>query len=470
MNLFAKIFIGFWVSTAAIIASWLLASQYFDPYTETVAARAENPPLPGEPRMRHLLGPPTGIAPAPPPRNMFRIYYGLQNVSAAELPVWIRRMENNEDIRIFLIDADGKEIFGRELVPGTGTVLKKLTGFRRRATHREDRTLLFGQELYRPEWGALNLVIASRLPASPIVKLLTEHLWLRLLLALLISGGISYAVSRYLTRPLKSLQQTSRELAGGNLAARIKVSARGGDETDELARDFNTMAEQLQEKVQAQRRLLNDVSHELRSPLARLRVALALAEREPQGSAEQLQRIETETGRLDELIGQLLSVPDNHTEMEDSIDVVGLLRELCADASYEVQTERKLVKFESMLDEAVVRSHGDLLKKALENIIRNAMHYTAPDTTVSVELKAGIRGLEIQVQDAGPGIPESDLERIFEPFYRLDEARQRETGGIGLGLSIARRAIEQHRGSISAQNREDGLQVTVFLPADSGSA
>ena len=182
--------------------------------------------------------------------------------------------------------------------------------------------------------------------------------------------GISYAVSRYLTRPLKNLQQTSRELAGGNLAARIKVSARGGDETDELARDFNTMAEQLQEKVQAQKRLLNDVSHELRSPLARLRVALALAEREPQGNAEQLQRIETETGRLDELIGQLLSVPDNHTEMEDSIDVVGLLHELCADAGYEAQTECKLVEFESMLDEAVVCSHGDLLKRALENIIR----------------------------------------------------------------------------------------------------
>ena len=409
--------------------------------------------------------PPPGQLMAAQPRNMFRIYYGLQNVSAENLRGWIREQEKKEDIDIRLLNERGEEIFERELLPGTDKILQRLSGFRRRAALREEKLMLFGQQLYRPEWGSLNLIIGARPPASPIVKLLTEHLWLRLLLALLISGAISYAVSRYLTKPLKSLQLASRELADGNLATRLQVSDRGGDETDELARDFNSMAEQLQEKIQAQKRLLNDVSHELRSPLARLRVALALAEREPQRVAEQLQRIEMETERLDELIGQLLSVPDTQIDMEDSLDLVGLLQQLCADADYEAQNADRRIEFASHLDEVIVRTHGDLLKKALENIIRNAMHYTPTGTAVGVSLGANNGSWLITVDDTGPGIPDADLERIFQPFYRIDEARQRETGGYGLGLSIARRAVEQHGGSIVAENREQGLRVTIRLPA-----
>jgi len=462
VNLFAKIFLGFWLSTAAIIGSWLLASQYFNPYSES----ADTPPLspaqrPGGPGPRELRGMP----PEAPPRNIFRIYYGLHNVSAADLPAWIARQERQEDIEIFLVDSEGREIFGRALPPGSERLLRKLSGFRRRAAHREANLTLFGQEVYRPEWGALKLVIATHPPASPIIKMITERLWLRLLLALLISGAISYAVSRYLTRPLKQLQHASRALADGNLATRLTVAERGGDETDELARDFNTMAQQLEEKIQAQKRLLNDVSHELRSPLARLRVALALAERDPENSAEQLRRMELETQRLDELIGQLLSVPDRPTDMEDSLDVVGLLEQLCADAGFEWQDEDKHIAFDTRLEEAVVRTHGDLLKRALENVIRNAMQYTHAGTTVLVQLATEPAGYAVTVEDEGPGVPERDLKRVFEPFYRIDEARRRETGGFGLGLSIAQRAIQQHRGTILAQNTGRGLRIRISLPS-----
>jgi len=463
MNLFAKIFIGFWLSTAAIIGSWLLASQYIDPFDGELA---EPPLATPEPRGRPMgpRRPPGSPEMGSAPRNMFRIYYGLQNIAAADLPAWIEKQEQRDDIQILLVNEKGKEIFGRALPAGTKPILDRLAGFRRRAAHREGSTVLFGQELYRPEWGTLRLVIATKAPASPIVKFLTEHLWLRLLLALLISGIISYTVSRYLTRPLKNLQQASRDLAKGNLEARIEVPKRGGDETDELARDFNTMAAQLQEKIQAQKRLLSDVSHELRSPLARMRVALALAEKDPARSAAQLRRLELETERLDVLIGQLLSAPDNHSTMEDSIDLVSLLQQVCDDANFEAQTTHKRVNYSTDLEEVVIPSHGDLMEKAFQNVIRNAVHYTKDNGVVTVRLDKTDAGLSVTVDDQGPGVPAAELEKIFEPFYRIDEARQRDTGGFGLGLSIARRAIERHGGQLNAENLNEGLRVSMEIP------
>ena len=483
MNLFAKIFLGFWLSTVAIAASWLLAGQAFTPLEEDIGSGpgAERlfpeamgrPPRPGG-DARGAPGPSLGEL-GRGPRNLYRIYYGLQNVGRDELQGWILRRENEENIDIRLIDADGKEIFGRKLVAGSDKVIERLAGFRRRVLHREEDVLFFGQEFYRPEWGPLQLIIAAHPPSSAVVAFLTRHLWLRLLLAVIISGTIAYAVSRYLTRPLKNLQQASRELAEGNLAARISVPSTGGDETSELARDFNSMAAQLQEKIQAQKRLLRDVSHELRSPLARMRVALALAERDPSRSAEQLRRIEIESERLDVLIQQLLSAPETRADMEDSLDLVALLKQVCEDAEFEARAEGKGLQLDCPVTEAVVKSHGDLLKKALENVIRNAVHYTRKDTDVSVALSEHPNGWRISVEDHGPGVPDEQLEKIFDPFYRIDEARQRETGGFGLGLSIARRAIEQHGGTISAQTRYAasaqtagnllGLRVSISLPS-----
>lgn len=464
MNLFAKIFIGFWLSTAAIIASWLLAGQYFTPFEDELPGAQ---PLPSESFLHRgsepRPGPPREMGPGS--RSIYRIFYGLQTVPLEELKNWIRHREQEDSVDVRLVDSEGREIFGRELLPGSDRVIERLEGFRRRVLLREGDRVLFGQEVFRPEWGTLKLIIARRPPTSAVVRFLTDHLWLRLLLALAISGAISYAVSRYLTGPLKNLQRASRELAGGNLAARIAVSSRGGDETDALARDFNSMAEQLQEKVNAQKRLLSDVSHELRSPLARMRVALALAEKEPARSGEQLARIERETELLDDLIGQLLDAPDSSAAMQDSIDVVALLAQVCEDASFEARADGKDLAFTSGLDEAILRSHGDLLKRALENVIRNAVRHTPRESCVAVCLDRHGDSLEVTVDDRGPGVPEAELEKIFDPFYRVDEARQRETGGFGLGLSIARRAIEQHGGSIVAANRPAGFRVTIELPS-----
>ncbi len=510
MNLFAKIFLGFWLSMIAIIVSWLLAGRYFVLYDggfpDFPNASIQAAPVGGQPPPGANLGRPEtrrpgaereGVARPPPggpllpgpgfrdlgpaSHSIYRIFYGLQTVAKDELEAWIRERENEDGIDIRLVDSEGREIFDRKLIPGSDAVISRLAGFRRRVLHRAGDRMMFGQEMFRPEWGPLKLIIVPRPPASPMIAFLTQHLWLRLLIAVLISGAISYLVSRYLTRPLKHLQLASRDLAGGNLAARIDVPERGGDETDALARDFNSMAAQLQDKITAQKRLLSDVSHELRSPLARMRVALALAEKDPQRGAEQLARIERETALLDELIGQLLATPDNAASMEDSLDLVSLLQAVCEDAAFEAKAESKSVSFETELEEALQRSHGEQLKRAFENVIRNAIRYTPADTGVDVRLNRRQTDdhenhYTITVEDQGPGAPPEELERIFEPFYRVDEARQRETGGFGLGLSIARRAIEQHQGSIRAENRQGtessgtgngitGLRVIITLPA-----
>lgn len=455
INLYGKIFIGFWLSMIAIIGSWFLANRYVEDY----------PGVPTQERLAshkpELHRPPPG---SPPPRQMFRIYYGMQNLESDELPDWIARQEKLHDIRILLLDDERQEIFQRERVPGVDEVIERLGRFRRRASLHTDQLSLFAQRLHRPEWGQLTMVVASYPPTSPFIKLLTEHLWLRLLLAVIISGLISYLVSRYLTRPLKELQLAARELAEGNLDTRIKVGDSGGDETAELARAFNAMASELQQRIQTQKRLLHDVSHELRSPLARMRVALALAERDPSSTVLQLERMERESERLDELIGQLLAVPDERVPLEDSLDLVALLQEVIEDARFESQHGGTAIVLNTDLKEALVSSHGDLLKKAIENVLRNALHYTPDGSSVNVGLCTTAESWLLTIEDQGPGIPEDELERIFEAFYRVDTARQRDTGGYGLGLAIARRSIEQHNGVMRAENTGSGLSISMELP------
>jgi signal transduction histidine kinase len=258
----------------------------------------------------------------------------------------------------------------------------------------------------------------------------------------------------------------------GELSARAAVGMeRRRDEIGDLVRDFNFMADRMEGLVTSQRQLISDVSHELRSPLARLNVALGLARKRP-GSDPALERMEREAERLNEMIGRLLTVARLDTSLLDPqmspVDLNVLLSEIVADAEYESRERECKVQL-SCQGQWRVKANPDLLRSAIENIVRNAIRYTASGTTVDVRLEnadgPGSPSIVVSVRDHGPGVPESELANIFRPFYRVSDARDRQSGGVGLGLAIADRVARLHGGSVCACNAlGGGLQVDLTIP------
>jgi len=442
-KLFARIFLGFWLITTAVLASWMLANHYFES-------------RPGAALEHRPAGPPRGF--------ILQMIYDLQNIEASELPVLIERARAEHEVDIYLLTRRGEDLLERAVPAEVRRVAGELRGPRRRAHLSAGDAQLLAFDIYRADQGALHAVFLFRPSTHRLLSLLGSSLWLRITMAVVISGLLCFGLSRLMTRRLKALQSASRRLADGDLDVRLQVRQRGGDETDELARDFNSMAQQLQARIEAQKRLLGDVSHELRSPLARLRVALALAQEYPADTARHLQRIERETERLEELIGELLASQAADATLDHQLDLVALLRQLTADANYEGTGAGKAVVFRHGPELALVACSGDLLRRGLENILRNALQHTPPDTEVMVSIEAVGDDYELRVEDSGGGVPEAELDRIFDEFYRTDTARTRDTGGHGLGLAIARRAVRQHGGHVQARNTGKGLLVTVTLP------
>jgi two-component system, OmpR family, sensor histidine kinase CpxA len=299
---------------------------------------------------------------------------------------------------------------------------------------------------------------------------------LALLIAVISSGLVCYILARYMTAPVVRLRDATQRLAAGDLTARAGTSwggAKRRDEISQLVRDFDAMAERLEGLVKAQGRLLNDISHELRSPLARLNVALGLARQRtgPEAQAS-LERIDLEAERLNELIGRLLTIARLESREDPSaavsVDLDELVSEIANDAEFEAQNRGCRVKT-TLAGDCVVKGNAQLLRSAVENVIRNATRYTPEGTAVHVNLScvgdANNPEAILQVTDEGPGVPEESLEKLFEPFYRIDDSRVRQTGGVGLGLAITKRAVRLHAGTVRAMNRpEGGLLVEIRLP------
>ena len=279
---------------------------------------------------------------------------------------------------------------------------------------------------------------------------------------------LCYLLALYLTSPIRKLREATNKLASGELSTRVagRIGNRR-DELSDLARDFDEMAERIESLITSQQRLTRDISHELRSPLARMNVALEIAkQRSGPENAAVLQRIEGESNRLNEMISRLLTLAKLESGAEEveraRLDLAEIVRDVAADADFEAQAKGKFVEVSSA-DSCAVMGSETLLRSAIENVLRNAVRYTADRTVVDVSLRTSNGCAIVSVADHGGGVPEEELPNLFKPFYRVGEARERKTGGIGLGLAIAERAIKAHKGKITAKNTRDGLAVEIVL-------
>ncbi len=319
--------------------------------------------------------------------------------------------------------------------------------------------------------------------------------------AIAVGGLTTFILVLLFTRPLVRMRKAARALAHGDLTARVEQSPSAAsqstsDEFQGLVHDFNHMAERLESLVDAQKLLLRDVSHELRSPLARLSVALEMAREDgiPQSvdtpqtdgtslSADtaqpaleaHLNRIEREAAKLNQLIGQLLTLSSlearENTSAFEPVSLNQLCRQLLPDAEYEAQQHNCTVTLVEE-NQCTIRGNPDLLYRAIENVVRNAIRYTDPNTEVSIRIfeSTPVPGqldtrqyASIEVTDHGPGVPEAELAQIFRPFYRVDQARSSHTGGFGVGLAITERAVRLHGGTIRATNHPTGGTSILFL-------
>ncbi|RDJ98439.1 HAMP domain-containing sensor histidine kinase [Paraburkholderia lacunae] len=294
---------------------------------------------------------------------------------------------------------------------------------------------------------------------------------------------VAFALAWYLSKPLRHLSQALRDAARARFEVRVSPALGSRrDEFADLAREFDDMAARLQQAAMQQRQLFHDVSHELRSPLARIQAAIGLMQQDPQSAAAMAERIAREAERLDQFIEELLTLHKLEAgamnPARERVDVMELLADIVQDAAFEAQARGCAVTLDapgSFVTEVV----GEPLYRAFENVVRNAIKYTAPHTTVEVRALTsnssqaagdGAGWLEISVSDRGPGVPAESCEEIFEPFRRLEPYQHDGTmhvvPGTGLGLAIARRALALHGGDIRATPREGGgLVVVARLPS-----
>jgi two-component system, OmpR family, sensor histidine kinase CpxA len=453
-SLFLKIFLSFWVALALFLVIAVLVTLAFRPRNATWEALRTT--------------------------TLNDSVAAYEEGGATQLSQYFDNLEASQNVRAFLFDEQGEEV-SRRAVPDWAI---RVARGGKRSPHdgvlfpappvqRESRASSDGKHRY---------TVVIGLPPGPRFFFGPRGMPVPgLIIAVLSSGIVCYFLAWYLTKPVTRLRAATQRLAAGDLTARAgDPESRRRDEIAGLIRDFDTMAGRLEGLVKAQSRLLNDISHELRSPLARLNVALGLArQRSGPESAAMLERIELEASRLNELIGRLLTLArleDGEQHVPSTpvmLDEVVL--NVAEDAEFEAQARHCHVRSEIPAGTWAVHGDASLLHSAIENVVRNAIRYTREGTAVEIHLErtegAGGQEAVVRVTDCGSGVPADALEKLFQPFYRLDDARGRQTGGVGLGLAITERAVRFHGGHVAATNRvEGGLMVEIHLPLMQASA
>ena len=448
-TLFVKILVWFWLAYALVLLAHFLSTE---------AAMREEP-------RPHF----------PPGQQTMLAQVAIEKLEREGQPAaaeFLDTLEKTTRSRAFLFDRDGNEVTGRQATPAALEAAQSFSedgGTRPRRPEGEWRV----RSITGKNGGQYLYVSAEQHPPRPPFPFL-PHVWWAQLLAFLITAGIvCYVLARYLSSPIVKLRDATRKLAEGDLTARVGSTSRRRDELVDLGRDFDVMAERIETLMTSQQRLLHDISHELRSPLTRLNIALELARQGDSSEASwAMDRIELESQRLNALINQLLALARMESaasaQTKTLVNLQELVNEVATDADFEARTQDKAVRVVRN-ESGFLHGDGQLLRSAIENVVRNAVMYTPAGTEVEVGLchqhTDGGEGALIRVRDRGQGVPPAALADIFRPFYRVGDARDRQTGGVGLGLSISQRAVEVHGGTIKASNAAGGgLVVEITLP------
>lgn len=455
-SLFVKIFLWFWLASIMIIGSTIMLMSVIEPHR----------PFREDGRLVKRLS-----------REGQKAVNILENRGPDSLRKFMHGKRQRPGRHVFLFNDKNEAVTGRNVPPEA----RELSSRANKSGVTEFLNLKRSFMLARPVYGSEGkaYVVISEIPRrpreSPVWRYLNPRfLSLRLLVIFIVASIFCYWLAWYLTSPVRKLRTASQQLASGNLKTRVVPEL--GKRTDELAdlgKDFDLMAERIETLLSSQGRLLRDISHELRSPLARLNVALELArQRSGKEADEALDRIELEAGRMNTLIGQLrtLTVLESGTKIMDKtpIDLSNLVKSISGDAEFE-STKRNITVRAELDENIILEGSEELLRRAIENVLRNALRYTAEGSEIEMSLKRHIaEGREyalLKVRDHGPGVHEDELANLFSPFYRIAESRDRKSGGMGIGLAITDRAVRLHGGTVKALNAaEGGLVVEMELP------
>ena len=455
-SLFLKIFLSFWLAMVLVSAT-LIAS--------VIATQSQFNTMRAEEFDRTVM-----------PVVAARAADILDDHGMGALANFLNSLQNTLHWQAYLFDDEGKEILSQPSQPEVDAIAQSAlqtneTGFVTSHGTRFAATRTTGSTGTH-----YVLVIGTHIESvTEVLNAPIQTQFVRAAAVFFIAGFVCFWLTRYITAPILHLRAATHLLATGHLSTRVgEATGNRHDELAELSRDFDHMAEQIESLISSQRRLLADISHELRSPLARLTVALGLARlhANPE-SASALDRIEVEAERLNTLIGSLLRLARIEGGSESvegelvALDQVVL--DVAGDADFEAQGRNRRVRV-TQVDGCTVLGNRQLLRGAIENVIRNAVNYTDEGTEVQITLRkshANGNGMAvISVRDRGRGVPEESLRDIFLPFYRVGDARDRFSGGSGLGLSITERAVRLHGGKVKAKNCPDGgLLVELSLPS-----
>ena len=455
-SLFFKIFLGFCV-VVVLVGTSLEASSIMANYYET---RWQN--------VLHAVMPMEA-------EKCARLY---ETSGKQAVQDYLDELQRQYSVRFYFFDEDGNPLLDR----GAPELILKMA----KAKEALLRTAQQNLSAVNPRQGiAMRLVAGpsgrkynltfqqSPTMIMPVSEAVGTHPYLRLLGIGLFGAALCFLLTRNITKPIGRLRAAASDIAAGRLKTRVDPSVRRRhDEIGTLGRDFDRMAEQIEALVVAQRDLLGDVSHELRSPLSRLTVALGLLRQcTSEEAPEYLNRIGLETERLDKLIGQLLTLTRIESGIEstqrEKFDLTNLVQEVAADGDFEARAHGREVKV-ARADSCTTLGVPEILRSAIENIVRNAIRHTPPGTSVDVTLQrtsASEPKALLQVRDHGPGVPEKMLQDIFVPFHRVPNQDESNSHGAGLGLAIADRVVRLHEGHIRARNAADGgLIVEIELP------